>query len=52
MSKNNIILPNNAKLLVSEPLSEMRENWQAIPESSFVTVFNDGSVDISSFNLK
>lgn len=48
---HNVILPQNGRLLVSEPLSEVRDNWQCIPEHSFVTVGRDGETSVQSLSL-
>ncbi len=39
---------DNARAIVSEPLSELQQFWHPIPESSFVTV-EDGEVTIEPF---
>lgn len=41
-------MTSRARAVVSEPLSELEEFWQPIPESSFVTV-EDGDVSIEPF---
>lgn len=46
-----VILPPASKLLVSEPLSDMREHWDVIPEHSFVTVSSNGRVEVSPLKI-
>lgn len=46
-----VILPQNAKLLVSEPLSDMRKHWSEIPEYHFVTLSNGGRMTVNALNL-
>jgi glutamine amidotransferase len=41
-------MSTNARAVVSEPLSELQQFWQPIPESSFLTVEN-GEVNIAPF---
>lgn len=41
-------LPRSAVIVLSEPLDELNEHWEAVPESSFLTVEN-GQVMISPF---
>ncbi len=41
-------LPDGALVVLSEPLDDLTEHWEAIPESSFVTV-EQGEVTIESF---
>jgi glutamine amidotransferase len=38
------------RLIVSEPLDDGRDDWQAVPPESFVTM-DAGSVDIQPFRL-
>ncbi len=44
-------LPKNARLLVSEPLSEMREHWESILPQHFVSISPSGAVDIQPLTL-
>lgn len=46
---NDSILPKNGKLLASEPLSLNRENWQIIPDYSFVTIDEKQQVIVEDF---
>ncbi len=39
---------NNARAVVSEPLSELQQLWQPIPESSFISI-EDGEVNAEAF---
>lgn len=48
---NRTILPKNAKLLASEPLSLHRDNWLEIPNSSFVTISAEQGVTVEDFRL-
>jgi glutamine amidotransferase len=41
-------LPDGAVIVLSEPLDEMTEHWEAVPESSTVFV-EDGRVTVSPF---
>lgn len=50
-AENHTVLPDHARLLVSEPLSNMRAHWQSIPERHFVTVSSQGDVEISPLNV-
>ncbi len=42
------LLPKGAVIVVSEPLDELPENWEAVPESSIVEV-HDGSATVLPF---
>lgn len=42
------VLPDDAIVVLSEPLDELTEHWKAVPESSFVTV-EDGEAVILPF---
>ncbi len=42
-------LPDGAVIVLSEPLDEMTEHWQEVPESSLV-VIEDGQTTINSFS--
>ena len=42
-------LPDGAVILLSEPLDELSEHWEAVPESSLVVV-EDGKTAVSSFS--
>ncbi|MGY0400142.1 MAG: class II glutamine amidotransferase [Ostreibacterium sp.] len=48
---NCVILPNNSKLLVSEPLSDMRGNWEVIPKHHFVTITQKGNVSVEPLTI-
>ncbi len=41
-------LSNDARLVVSEPLGDLRGAWVEVPESSFVTV-HGATIDIGAF---
>jgi predicted glutamine amidotransferase len=41
-------MTDNARCIVSEPLSELKEMWTPIPESTFVTI-EDGKVESAAF---
>lgn len=49
--ESRVILPHDAKLLVSEPLSDMRQHWEMIPEQHFVTVTQRGDVHVQPLTL-
>jgi hypothetical protein len=38
----------HARVIVSEPLSDLEDFWEPIPESSFITV-RDGDVGVQPF---
>lgn len=42
-------LPPGASIVLSEPLDELPDHWEAVPESSLVTVAN-GTIDVVSFS--
>jgi glutamine amidotransferase len=42
-------LPDGAVILLSEPLDELTEHWEAVPESSLLVV-EDGTTTVSSFS--
>lgn len=44
--ESRVILPKNARLLVSEPLSDMRDYWQSIPPQHFIEIAPNGQVHI------
>ncbi len=44
-------LPKGAVIVLSEPLDELNEHWEAVPESSCL-VLEDGKVTISPFSPK
>lgn len=48
---NQIILPTAAKLLVSEPLSTVREHWEEIPEHHFISVSPHGKIALFPLNI-
>ena len=41
---------NSGRLLVSEPLDDGRDDWEAVPPQSFVSMFDD-DVDWSEFKV-
>jgi glutamine amidotransferase len=43
-----LVLPEDAIVVVSEPLDELTEHWDAVPPSSFVTV-HDGVATVTPF---
>ncbi|MBS9777539.1 MAG: class II glutamine amidotransferase [Gammaproteobacteria bacterium] len=45
------VLPQNAKLLVSEPLSDVRQHWDEIPKHHFVKIEPHGAVSIAPITL-
>ena len=42
-------IPDGAVILLSEPLDELSEHWEAVPESSLLVV-EDGTTTVSSFS--
>ncbi|MCA9017002.1 MAG: class II glutamine amidotransferase, partial [Planctomycetaceae bacterium] len=41
-------LPADATIVVSEPLDDLTENWQEVPESSLLTV-EQNAVSVTAF---